>query len=214
METAVSTSLPLVLAAAAAGGAAGFALAVPLGPVGLLLVDVASRRGARHGAAAAAGIASVDLVYATLAVGLGAAASAALAPVATPLRWTASLVLVALGLRGVWTAHRSVDDAPTSAPRGGPLRTGAGFVAVTAINPGTLLHAGIVVVALADRLTTVATRVAFVLALAAASLTWQTGMVIVGLALGRVPRPAVRRNLRLLGSAAVAVLGVVLATSA
>lgn len=210
----MATSFSLVLGAAAAGGAAGLALAVPLGPVGLLLVDVASRRGARHGVAAAAGIATVDLVYASLAVGLGAAASAALAPVTTPLRWVASLVLVALGVRGVWSARRSGDDAPTSAPRGGALRTGAGFVAVTAVNPGTLLHAAIVVVALADRLTTVPARVAFVLALAVASLTWQTAVVVVGLALGRVPRPAVRHTLRLLGSAAVAGLGVVLALNA
>lgn len=210
----MSSSLALVLAAAAAGVAAGLALAAPLGPVGLLLVDVASRRGVRHGVAAAVGIATVDLVYASLAVGLGAAASVAVAPLTVPLRWTAAVALVAIGLRGVWTAGRRGDDARTAAPRGGPLRTGAGFVALTAINPGTLLHAVVIVVALTDRLTTGPARVAFVLGLAAASLTWQAGMVGVGLALGRVPRPVVRRTLRVVGGAAVAGLGLVLAVSA
>lgn len=210
----MSTSVPTVLTAVTAGAAAGFAVAVPLGPVGLLLVDVASRRGSRHGIAAAAGIATVDLAYAAVAVGLGSAATAALGPAAVPMRWAASVVLIALGLRGVWTAGRGRAGAAGDAPRGGPLRTGAGFLLLTAVNPGTLLHAAIIVVALSDRLPSPAARTLFVVALGAASLAWQLGLVAVGLLLGRVPRPGVRRVLRTLGSAVIVVLGVVIAVGA
>lgn len=206
------TSLTVVLGAALAGLAAGFALAVPLGPIGLLLVDVSSRHGRHHGVAAALGITTVDLGYATLAVGSGAAVTALLAPVAEPLRWTASILLVglgALGIRAAWSERRGV-TAPPPPPRGGPARTGLAFVALTAVNPGTLLHGGIIAVALSDRLPSLEARAVFVLALGAASLSWQLGLVGVGTVLGRLPRPSVRRWLRAAGGAAVIGLGAVI----
>lgn len=210
----MSASMPSLLTAVTAGVAAGFAVAVPLGPMGLLLVDVASRRGSRHGIAAAAGIAAVDLAYAAVAVGLAAAAAAAVGPAAVPMRWLASVVLIALGLRGVWTAGRARSGDATRTVRGGPLRTGAGFLLLTAVNPGTLLHAAIIVVALSDRLPSLAARTLFVVALGVASLTWQLGLVAVGLALGRVPRPGVQQALRTLGNAVILALGALLAVGA
>jgi threonine/homoserine/homoserine lactone efflux protein len=206
------TSSSIVIGAAAAGLVAGLALAVPLGPVGLLLVDVSSRRGRDHGVAAALGIATVDLAYATVAVGAGAAVTALLAPIADPLRWTASIVLVGLGVLGIRAAWSGGGDGRASAqpPRGGPARTGLGFVALTAVNPGTVLHGGIIAVALSDRLPTLAARAVFVLALGVASLSWQLGLVGVGAVIGRVPRPSGRRWLRAAGAAAVIGLGVAL----
>lgn len=78
------------------------------------------------------------------------------------------------------------------------------------MNPGTLLHAAIIVVALSDRLPSLAARTLFVIALGVASLAWQLGLVVLGLALGRLPRPGVRRALRTVGSAVIVALGVVL----
>ncbi|WP_052666134.1 LysE family transporter [Nitriliruptor alkaliphilus] len=203
------TSLSIVLGAAVAGLAAGLALAVPLGPIGLLLVDVSSRRGRHHGIAAALGIATVDLGYATLAVGSGAAVTALLAPVDEVLRSTAAILLVGLGVLGVraaWNERRGAVTPPPP-PRGSAARTGLAFAALTAVNPGTLLHGGIIAVALSDRLPSLQARAAFVLSLAVASLSWQLGLVGVGTVLGRLPRPAARRWLRAAGGAAVITLG-------
>ncbi|NYG53761.1 hypothetical protein [Nocardioides perillae] len=74
----------------------GWAIAVPVGAVGALLVAVSSRAGWRVGAAGALGVATVDGVYAALAVAGGAALAGVLAPVAGTLRVVAAAVLLAV----------------------------------------------------------------------------------------------------------------------
>ena len=61
----------------------GWAIAIPIGAVGAFLVTLTSRTSYRVGAAGALGIATVDGVYAALAVVAGASLSAVLDPVAT-----------------------------------------------------------------------------------------------------------------------------------
>ena len=64
----------------------GWAIAIPVGAVGALLVSLTARTSWRVGAAAGLGIATVDGVYAAAAVVSGAALAALLEPVATELR--------------------------------------------------------------------------------------------------------------------------------
>src|SRR3977135_557222 len=70
-----------VLSAFLIGAAAGYSIAIPVGPIAVLIVRTGLRRGFRIAAAAGAGTATVDLIYATLAVALGGAANRALAAV-------------------------------------------------------------------------------------------------------------------------------------
>lgn len=199
--------LPL-LAAAAVGAAAGLSVAVPLGPVGLLLVQVAARRGARVGAAGAAAIAGVDTVYSALAVGAGAVLLARSAEVLAAARPVAALVLIGLGVATAATWRRAAHGAGERPPPRSGGRTFAGFLALTASNPGTLVHASLVAAALGSRLASAPSRAVFVMTLGLASLAWQLVLVWLGARLGRSPRPVLHRLLRLVGGVTVAVLGV------
>src|SRR6476646_10134126 len=89
-----------------AGLLAGYGVAVPVGAIAALLISLTARTSLRVGAAAALGVATADGLYATVAVLGGAAAARFVAPLATPLRWVAAAVLVALAVRTAVTAVR------------------------------------------------------------------------------------------------------------
>ena len=74
----------------------GWAIAVPVGAVAALLVTLTARTSWRVGASAAMGVATVDGVYAAVAVVSGAALAQLLAPVATGLRIASGVVLLVL----------------------------------------------------------------------------------------------------------------------
>src|SRR4029079_10119068 len=57
-----------MLDAAVAGALAGYAIAVPVGAIAVLIIHTAITRGLRNGVAAAWGVASADGIYASLAV--------------------------------------------------------------------------------------------------------------------------------------------------
>src|SRR6476659_7540271 len=88
-----------VLEVVFSGLVTGWAIAVPIGAVGAFLVMLNARTSFGTGAAGALGIATVDGVYAALAVVAGAALSAALAPVAAPLRIVSGVVLLVIAGR-------------------------------------------------------------------------------------------------------------------
>src|SRR5215217_4126030 len=60
---------------ALSGLVAGWGVAIPLGAIGVLLVDLGMRAGLRRAASAAAGVAAADFLYAALAASAGAAAA-------------------------------------------------------------------------------------------------------------------------------------------
>src|SRR5688572_29373007 len=90
-----------LLSAFLIGAAAGYAIAIPVGPIAVLIVRTGLRRGFRVAAAAGAGTATVDLIYAVAAVLLGAAIVPALGPIVLPLRLAAAAVLIGLAVRGL-----------------------------------------------------------------------------------------------------------------
>ena len=63
-----------------AGLVAGWGVAIPLGAIGVMIVDLGMRGGFRPAAAAAAGVATADFLYAAVAAAAGAAVAAVLAP--------------------------------------------------------------------------------------------------------------------------------------
>lgn len=136
-------------AALLAGIVAGYAVALPVGAVATYLVGVAARHPWRVGAAGALGIATVDGAYALLAGLFGAVVTRLVEPVAVPLRVVSAVVLVALAVRGAveaWRARTAPGRAAgdTTAPLT-PGRAFARFVAVTAVNPATVLFFAVVV---------------------------------------------------------------------
>ena len=100
------------------GVLAGLAVAMPVGPVGVLLLRTGLVDGVRVAVAAACGIATVDLAYAVVAVAVGAPVSRVLGEHAslvrgTPARWC-SLSWVSAG----WSPR----SGPHVGRRGGPGR--------------------------------------------------------------------------------------------
>ncbi len=90
----------------------GLAIAVPIGAVGAFLVILTARTSWRVGSAAALGVATVDGVYAAVAVLGGAALAGLVGPVADPLRVVSGLVL--LGIAALTALHASTSGPSCS----------------------------------------------------------------------------------------------------
>ena len=181
------------------GVLAGLAVAVPLGPVGLLVLERGMRHGRPVGLAAASGVAFVDLLYAAAAVALAGGASTLVAPVRTPAGVVAAAVLGVLGVRALVASVGEQPAVEASDAPGRPGPTFAAFVGLTLLNPATLLYFAALAVGLTDRLAGPAQRTAFVLAVGVGSLLWQAALALLGTRLGRVDRPGVQRWTRRAG---------------
>ena len=215
--------LPLELGVPAAalltGVTAGLAVAMPLGAIGILVLQQAMTRGARSGAAGAAGVAAVDTGYAVVAVVAGAWVAAGLAGHESVVRLAGAGVLAvvaAVGIRGVLAgrAATQVGVGPGAGPGRGPAATFARFVALTAVNPLTAGAFAVVAAGFSDRWATTADKVAFVVGVAVASLVWQLALVAAGVLLGARAGARGRTGLGLIGFGLVGVLAVLLAAGA
>ncbi|MGZ4456876.1 MAG: LysE family transporter [Nocardioides sp.] len=163
----------------------GWAIAIPIGAVGAFLVALTARTSYAVGAAAALGIATVDGVYAALAVVAGTALSALLAPVATPLRLVSGVVLLVIA---ALTAAHAVATAgrPRAVAAMGARRAYATFVGVTAVNPTTVVYFAAVVLGNRHLVDGPVEGTVFVAAAFAASASWQLLLAGGGAVLGRV----------------------------
>jgi arginine exporter protein ArgO len=177
--------------AVVAGILAGYGIAIPVGAIGVLIVGLAARHRFPTGAGAGLGAAAADGIYATLAVLGGAAAAKAIAPAATPLRWIAALVLLAIASRTALLAIRHYRD-PASVPARGALMTSPsraflGVLGLTLLNPATVIYfVALVVGGRATSSLTPATGIAFVAAAFLASASWQLFLAGGGSLIGRV----------------------------
>lgn len=194
---------------------AGYALAVPVGALAVLLVSVTARTSFRVGASAALGVATADGVYALAAVAGGAALSRALAPVAGPLRALAAVVLLGMALRTAVRAlrHRGTAEGPERDVLGRPGRAYLAFLGLTLINPWAVLYFSALVLAggagaLGD---SAAGPAAFVAAVITASVSWQLFLAAGGAVLGRtLTGPRGRTVTALLSAVVISALAAVL----
>jgi threonine/homoserine/homoserine lactone efflux protein len=192
------------------GLVAGWGVAVPLGAIGVLLVDLGMRAGFRRASAAAAAVATADLLYAALAAAAGAAVAGLLEPHEHAIKLIAAAVLAAVA---VLSLRRHA--APEAQPLPPPHRLYGRFLALTAINPTTVVYfvaliAGLPAVASAPA----SVKAVFVVAVGAASLSWQLTLAGSGAALHhRLPEHA-RLYTALAGNALVLGLAVRMALSA
>ena len=199
-----------MIEAAISGAIAGFAIAVPVGAIAILIIQTGIRHGLRHALAAGAGTATADLVYAAVAVAVGLAAAQLLEPFQTPLRIVAGLVLIGLGLFGL-ARLRSPSIADGEAARAltgirSQRQTYVLLLGLTLLNPATVAYFASLVVGLPS-LAGVPERIAFVVAVFVASLSWQSLLAYVGGLLGRRAGQRLRVPTILLGNAVVILLG-------
>jgi threonine/homoserine/homoserine lactone efflux protein len=171
-----------LLSAFLIGAAAGYAIAIPVGPIAVLIVRTGLRRGFRIAAAAGAGTATVDLIYAIAAVVVGGAVTGALVSVIAPMRLAAAAVLTYLAVRGLTRLGR-VGTTLESGEGRSTIRTYLLFVGLTLLNPATVAYFVTLAVGLREIAQDAGSRIAFATGAALASLSWQTLLAGVGAAL-------------------------------
>ena len=180
-----------MIAALVAGLLAGYGIAMPVGAVGAYLVALTAQTSLRTGVFAALGVATADGVYALIAVCGGAALAPVLRPVTLPLRRGSAVVLIALAVYGAVSAirrHRGRREGTADGgAASGAVRAYLGMWAMTTMNPLPVVYFMALVLgrqaaAAAGR----ADQAAFVLAVFAASASWQLVLAGGGAFLGRV----------------------------
>jgi len=159
------------------GVAAGYAIAIPFGPIAILIVRTGVRVGLRAAAAAGAGTATADLVFATIAMLFGAAASTLLAPVLPAARLVAGAALAVIAVRGMLAAPRALDREQGSVRAG---NTYVLFLGLTMLNPPTVIYFVSLAIALPAVSADFASRAAFVVGAFVSSLSWQEFLALVG----------------------------------
>jgi arginine exporter protein ArgO len=183
----------------------GYAIAVPVGAVAVMIVAVSARTSWRTGAAAGLGVASVDGAYAAVAVVAGTAVARALEPISAGL--TAVSVVVLLGIAGLTLLHAfRPERADGRMLRSwSPLRAWLTFAAITAINPATVLYFAAIVLGGTVQIDGPAEGVVFVAAAFAASASWQVFVASVGAGLGTwMSSPRGRRTTGVVAALAIA----------
>ncbi len=168
------------------GMLAGYGIAIPVGAIAVLIMEVGIRCGFRCAFFAGAGAATADLLYAILAVIGGAALAGLVQSVDRPLRIVSAGVLIVialLGFRRVSTPQKSVEIRfPDRRELAG---TYARFLGLTIINPTTIVYFAAVIVGLGVAKEMSATEaVLFAIGAFLASLSWQTLLAGVGAVAG------------------------------
>jgi arginine exporter protein ArgO len=171
-----------------AGAVAGIGVALPLGAIGVLIVSEGLHRGWRPAAAAATGVALVDLGYAAVAVAAGTAVTSVLDGRTAPVRLIGAAVLALVAARGLWGLRRPAAATPTDVP---DHRVLFRFVALTAVNPLTAVYFVVLTAGLGDLVSGGSAGARFVLGVFVASWAWQLVLAGVGaLAGARLPASA------------------------
>ena len=198
-----------------AGAIAGYGIAIPVGPVAVLIIELGVRRGLRLAAAAGLGAATADGLYALLAVLAGARIAELLGPVTPALQLVAVVVLFGIAIRGVYLAlyYARIGIPGTAELPSQPLRTYLRFLTITLLNPTTILYFAALILGRPELGETPAERAAFIAGAALASTSWQLLLALLGaLAPQRLPWKA-QLGLSLLGNAVVAGFAIVILRS-
>jgi threonine/homoserine/homoserine lactone efflux protein len=125
-----------------AGFIAGLALAIPLGPMAILLIGTTLRSGRGVGSFGALAMASVDACYAAIVFAFGNLVIAALSQWVFPLRILGSVILVIIAIK-IWVDSRKTLELGNSTSSPGAqtkVLTYAKFFGLTIINPATAFY--------------------------------------------------------------------------
>lgn len=135
------------------GFAAGLALAIPVGPMAIMLIQTTTTRGWRQGATGALAMASVDFSYAFVVFLIGGAVSSFLATWGKALTLLGAAILIWLGASTLFrniARLRAVASDPASGTQsssvesesasGSLSKTFLVFAGATVVNPPTALY--------------------------------------------------------------------------
>jgi arginine exporter protein ArgO len=187
----------------------GYAIAVPVGAVAVLIIAVSARASWRTGAAAGLGAATVDGAYAAVAVLAGSAVASTLEPVSGVLTAVSVVVLLAIAALTLVHAFRPQRADGRALEQWTPLRAWLTIAAITAVNPATVLYFAAIVLGGTVTIDGPVEGVVFVAAAFVASASWQVFIASIGAGLGHwITGPRGRRTTGVLAALAIAVLAV------
>jgi arginine exporter protein ArgO len=171
---------------------AGYGIAIPVGPIAILIIELGIRRGFTTAFCAGAGAASADLIYATIAVVAGTILVSILAPFSGILHTASACGLI---LIGVWLLYRGFQHSHAQENRlaissEGYSRIYTMVLGLTLLNPVTVTYFTTLILGLkATTSESPLSSFLFVAGAYLASLSWQTLLAIVsGLAHRRFPQ--------------------------
>ena len=185
------------------GVAAAYAIAIPVGPIAVLILRTGVRRGLRAAAAAGAGAATADLIFATIAMLFGAAASVFLAPVLPVARIVAAAALAVIAVRGLLAAPQSIERESGRASTGNTYFL---FLGLTMLNPPTVIYFVSLAIALPEVSADLGSRAAFVVGAFLASLSWQEVLALAGAMLHGRLTPRLQRTTAVVSSVIILAL--------
>jgi arginine exporter protein ArgO len=194
------------------GIVAGYGIAVPVGAIAILIMDVGIRRGFKPAFAAGAGAATADFIYAGVAFVGGAALAAVIESIEDPLHIVSGVVLLAIAIVGLYRTWRLDNETNTEDFATTDLtRTYARFLGLTFINPTTVIYFAAVVIGLgvAEDMTQ-GDGALFVLGAFLASLSWQTTLAAVSSLVGHRLSPRARQTLSIVGNLVILAFGIVI----
>lgn len=202
------------------GLTAGIALAIPVGPMALLLIDTTLRHGLRVGAAGALAMASVDATYAVIVFLAGSAVAGILGAYGIWFSLIGAAILLGLGAQTIFKALRQrraserSTGAQTEATTAG--KTYLKFAGATVVNPPTALYFLAITPSLVGLTGSdpVSATFAFASGVFLGSVVWQQGLALTGAAIRGITTPRVRTWLSLAGGAMIIALAIVLAARA
>lgn len=212
--------MPELLALFSIGFAAGLALAIPVGPMAIMLVNTTLERGWKHGSTGALAMATVDGLYAITVFFVGGALALWLREFSLWLSLGGALILLGLGIKTLLSNLRDLirrSPIETKAVVSGrKSKTFATFFAATVANPPTALY----FLALAPNVAELAGEQLLVPGLVfsggvfVGSVIWQQGLALAGVGLRKLATGTIRLWLGALGGGLIIALAISLAVKA
>lgn len=200
----------------AIGFLAGLALAIPVGPMAIMLINTTLEKGWRHGVAGASAMATVDFLYALTVFLLGSAIASFYADWGQLLSQIGALILLALGMimvvRNVNLIRSTAAEISEAKSGETALKTFGLFALATAVNPPTALYFLAIAPSLTDYATSNILTNAFTFAIGVfvGSVIWQQVLAVTGNTLRKFAQRKVRIFFGLIGGVLIVVLAVAL----
>jgi threonine/homoserine/homoserine lactone efflux protein len=200
------------------GFLAGLALAIPVGPMAIMLVNTTISRGWRHGASGALGMASVDFGYALLVFLAGRLIHSWLSDYGVWLGVGGALILLFLGAQTLIRNLRLLGKpgSELSGSVGGKTIFGTYsiFVGATVMNPPTALYFLAIAPNLSGLSSEVFAPLVFALGVFIGSLIWQEGLALAGIGLRQITSNRIRPWIGAIGGLLIIALAVKIAVDA
>lgn len=205
-------SIGIMLNSFVNGALAGYAIAIPVGAIAILILETGLQRGFWHAFAAGSGTATADLMYATIAVTLGTLVAQLLTPIAFILKIASAIFLVAFGLRGLykaWQARKNRNRIEARAINASILQTYGTLLGLTILNPATIAYfAALILGGTVGAAPTIADKGAFVVGAALGSWSWQSVIAAVGALAHKHLPPGFRVWTSIAGNVIIMLLGI------